>query len=155
MAGDRKPLLVLVALVLLVVALAVTGAIGAGRGSAATTRTSWFDRGGGGGGLRPDEVHADSGACAVSGGTITLTGVCGLVVDPVRGGWPWSRAVRRVRLRVGQGSVVVVQRVQDRTMKSTLDAGEDVRLVFTRDGGPLSLGCVSPGGCVANLVAEG
>ena len=155
MAGDRKPLIVLVALVLLVVALAVTGAVGAGRGREAGTRASWFYRGGGGGGLGPDEVRVDSGACAVSGGAITLNGVCGLVVDPVRGGWPWSRAVRKVRLQVGQGSVVVVQRVQDRTMKSTLDAGEDVRLVFTRDGGPLQLGCLSPGGCLANLVAEG
>lgn len=155
MAGDRKHRIVLVALVLLVVALAVTGAVGAGRGREAGTRASWFDRGGGGSALAPDEVRRKSGACAVSGTAITLTGACELVVEPVRGGWPWARAVRRVRLQVGQGSVVVVQRVQDRTMKSTLDAGEDVRLVFTRDGGPLSLGCVSPGGCVANLVAEG
>lgn len=155
MAGDRKPLVVLVALVLLVVALAVTGAVGAGRGREAGTRASWFDRDGGGSGLGPDEVRRESGACAVSGTAVTLTGACGLVVEPVRGGWPWARAVRRVRLQVGQGSVVVVQRVQDRTMKTTLDAGEDVRLVFTLDGGPLSLGCLSPGGCAANLVAEG
>lgn len=152
MATDRKSVVILVCLVVLVLVLAVVGGVGAAR-SPAGVRDSWFGSSTGGQ-LDPADLRVDSGACAVSALVVTFTGACGVIVEPVEGGFPWSDAVRRVRLQASVGRVVVVVRVQDRTMTTTLDPGEDIRLVFTREGGPLSLGCVAISGCTAVLAQD-
>ncbi|MBO1031403.1 hypothetical protein IPV09_08645 [Tessaracoccus sp. SD287] len=150
---DRKPLIVLLGLALLVLVLFAAGVVGAGRRPAAETNPSWFGAPRGGQ-LEPDALVLVSGACSVSGSSLNLNGGCAFEVTPVQGGLPWSDAVRRAKLRVTGGVVIVAVRIQGRTMSTTLDPGEDVRLVFTRDGGPLTLGCVMVGGCTAVLLGD-
>ncbi|MGD8214025.1 hypothetical protein [Aestuariimicrobium sp. Y1814] len=150
---DRKPVIVLVCLAVLVVVLAIIGAVAVARSPTGGVRESWFGSPQGGR-LDPADLRVASGACDVSGLVLTFTGACTLAVTPVDGGLPWADAVRRVRLQASTGRVVVAVQVQDRTMRTTLDPGEDIRLVFTRDGGPLSLGCLAVGGCSAALAQD-
>ena len=151
--SDRKPILVLVGLALLVVVAFVAGTVGIARSPAAETRGSWFGSTQGGR-LEPDDLVRSSGACSRSGATVSVAGACAFEVTKVQGGLPWSDAVRRAKLRVTSGVVVVTVRIQDRTMTTTLDPGEDVRMVFTRDGGPLTLVCATIGGCTVVLLED-
>lgn len=151
--SDRRPLIVLLLVGLLALALFGAGAVGAARAPRAEADGSWFGARLGGR-LDPGDVRVTSGACSVTGGIVTFTGGCALEVARVEGGFPWSDAVRRAVLRATTGPVVVTMRVQGRSLRTTLDPDESVRLVFTRDGGPLGLGCVALGGCAVALLED-
>lgn len=152
--GDRRPLIVLLCLALAAVALFATGAFGAAGKPDTGTSPSWFSGFSLGGRLRPDALVVRAGACSVSGATITFTGGCELEITPVEGGFPWTDATRRAKLVAGEAPVAVALTVQERALTTTLDPGEAVRLVFTRDAGRLALGCLGLGSCTATLAED-
>ncbi len=151
--GDRRPLVVLFCLALVAVAVFVTGAVGVAGGHEGGG-TPWMPKVPLGGALGADDLQVESGSCAVEGTTITFTGGCALKVVPVVGGWPWSDVTRRARLVVDTGSVNVAATVMGKRIDADLGSGEDVRLVFTRDGGDLVLGCLAIGGCKVVLAED-
>ena len=151
--GDRRPLVVLLCLALLAVALFVLGAVGVAGGheGGGTPRLPKVALGSA---LDGADLKLESGSCAVEGTTITVTGGCALKVVPVTGGWPWSDVTFRARLVVDTGSVNVAATVMGKRIDADLDAGNDVRLVFTREGGELALGCLAIGGCKVVLTED-
>lgn len=145
--GDRRPLVVLLCLALLAVALFVTGAVGASGGPDGGGGSSLVPQVSLGRGLTADDLRVTSGSCAVEGTSISFVGGCALQVVPADGGRPWSDVTRRARLDVETGTVTVAATIMGKRIDADLDAGEDVRLVFTRDGGDLSLACLAVGSC--------
>jgi len=153
-AESRRPLVVLVVLLVIAIGVYMAGASGAGRGASSD---GWSNPFGGltvGDRLALGEVAVADGDCTL-GPTIVFLGACRLRIAPVSGGWPWQRVTRSVRLVGGAGTVKVAIDLQDRTLRTDLDPGDDLRLTFTRDGGFLVLACLTTGGCTVAFTEDG
>lgn len=156
MAGssDRRPLVVLAVLAVAAVALFALGAAGAAGSDSGPSWPEWADGSALGDPLTAEDLRVVSGGCSASGTLITFTGSCALLVEPVEGGWPWSKVTRRAKLVAGASPVAVTVTVQERALSTRLDPGESVRVTFTRDGGPLALACLGLGECTALLTED-
>jgi len=153
-SSDRRPLIVLAVLAVVAVVLFAFGAFGA---AGSDPEPAWPDWSGGlslGDPLAADDLRVVGGGCSASGTAITFTGACALLVEPVEGGWPWSKVTRRAKLVAGASPVAVTVTVQERALSTRLDPGESVRVTFTRDGGPLALACLGLGECTALLTED-
>jgi hypothetical protein len=155
--ADRKPLIVLGVLALVAILLFVFGVFGAGRGKTATGMPEWAS---------PSRSRGDqltgadlevSSSCNLEGATISFTGTCVAQVRKINGGLPWERVTRRAILIAGPQPVILTLTIRvekEKTLRTDLDPGDNVRLTYTREGGTLGLTCLAVGGCVVVLAED-
>lgn len=143
-AENRKPLIILGLCCLVAVLVLVLG-VGLGRrgnkgGSTWQSRLSSLVAPAA---LRPGDLTLTSGACAVTGAKITVTGDCTLAIPPHGGAFSVKGVTRQSRLAVGGFPVEIAVDVGGRRIAQTVKPGDDpVRLTFGRDGGTLHLRCL-------------
>lgn len=135
--------IVLAVIAAVVVVLGALGAVGAARSAGRPVALPSLPEPAIGGSLDPQDVVVRSGSCSIVDRRIEFLGSCGLEVAPVDSRMPWTDATRRARLVVATGTVRVDMTIRDTRVGDTLGAGESVRLVVTREGGPIALGCLS------------
>lgn len=152
--ADRKPLFILLAVSLVVIALFVVGVVGVGRGSSGAGWPTWASaKLGSGDQLVADDLQAGS-SCPVANTTINFSGSCVVKVRPVTEGFPWERATRRATLTAATPTVRLTITLVGKTLSTSLDPGKGVRLTFTRDGGAFALTCTNPAGCTVVLAKD-
>lgn len=138
--SERKPILVLAAVGLVVVGLYAAGVVGAsgdrGDGSADwRRRLGAQDRATP---LRPDDLRMSSGSCTWIGQTLRIPSRCTLLVDP--GATLTTTPVRAATL-TGSLPMTVVMVVQDRRIEADLEVGESLRITVGPEGGSVELVC--------------
>jgi hypothetical protein len=152
--ADRRTLLVLSGIVLLVVALFLLGVLGPGRAAPPGAWPDWAaPQRARGDPLLAEDLRADP-SCEVAGTVITLTGTCAVQVRPVTGGFGWERVTRRAILTAVSQPVGLTVTLAGRTLHDDLDPGDGVRLTYTREGGEFVLRCAAPTGCVVALTED-
>lgn len=152
--GARKPLILLAVLGLLAIGLFVFGAAGAGRGVAAGGWPQWpSPNPSSGDHLTADDLRGSS-TCTLEGATISFVGGCVVEVQQVTEGFPWQRVTRRAMLTAGPQPVGLTVTLAGKTLHTTLDPGEGVRLTYTREGGTFALACASLTPCSVLLAKD-
>ena len=151
---QRKPLIILAALVLLAVVVYVVGLAGAGRDESAAPWPGWAspasapsDQ------LTPADLTGSDG-CSIEGAVISFAGTCRVTVRALTEGLPWQAVTRRALLGVVAGPVDLRVTLAGKALKADLDPGDEIRLTYTREGGDLTLTCRTLTGCVATLSAD-
>lgn len=135
--------MVLVVLGALVIILGVLGGVASARSASGPIGVPSLPQRTIGGQLDPQDVVVRSGSCSIVDQRIEFIGGCGLEVAPVDSPLPWTDATRRAQLVVVAGTVRVDMTIRDTRVGDTLGTGESVRVVVTREGGPIALGCLS------------
>lgn len=142
MTSKRRVAVVLVLLAVLVVVLGLLGSLGAARQSGRPLAVPSLPQRQVGGQVKAEDVDVRSATCSRAGRTFVFTGGCELVVGPSDSPWPWQDATRRALLVVESEAVRVDMTVGEERVGDTLGPGESVRLVATREGGTIVLGCL-------------
>ena len=152
--AERKPLIILAALLLVAVAVYLVGVAGAGRGESAALWPDWAGPGSAPGDpLTPADLTGSDG-CSIDGAVISVAGTCRVTVRATTEGWPWQAVPRRARLGVVAGPVDLRVTLAGKALKADLDPGDEIRLTYTREGGDFTLTCRIPTGCVVTLRAD-
>lgn len=154
--SNRRRVLVLALLGALCVLLYLTGVLGGDR------RGAWTPGSGGGSfpgaaRLTGDDLRVVQGTgCTLDHAPVTFMGACLYAVDKTAGLFPVTRLVRRAKLVVTSGPVVVTATVEGREITTTVDPGKSLAITMGKAGGQVALTCGAPlTGCSVVLTGNG